>query len=101
MNLLKLPLIPFQKLWELFDGKKTKIGGLTLLIWAVIYGTPVLWPHAVWVQQLAQLLSTLPISQDEILVSGGGLTVVGLLHKLYKLIHGEEDDRGDSGNGNQ
>ena len=71
------------------DGKKTATGALSLLLWVVIYGLPAARPDlgyvAVFGQQAKDFLEGAGVHLDqELLASGLGLTLVGLLHKLKK-----------------
>jgi hypothetical protein len=70
----------------------------------LIYGAPVFFPELTILAEIgklfAEILSSANISGSEVLYSGGGLTVVGLLHKLQKLFKGEPlEDEYDGGNG--
>lgn len=85
-SLLKL-LIPSR--WvEYVNGKKTLLGLITLAFWVVLYALPALFPEYAFVAQYAQNIleflvgSGVAIDQG-LLTLGGGLTVIGLLDKLF------------------
>lgn len=99
MRLLKLPIATaklLEFLWKLMDGKKTLAGALVLAAWFLMYLAPLLFPqHPELVALgfvLRDFLSSLGFGSDEILISGGGLTVIGLLDKVRKLIEGAKNN---------
>ena len=83
-------LLP-SNLIEWLKGKKTITGALTLLLWFLIYGLPFVCTQSLCGQvaeyslQLQQLLESLGVELDVgLLKTGAGLTVVGLLDKVFK-----------------
>lgn len=73
------------------DGKKTVLGAITLVLWVVIYAIPTLWPDlayiADWGKQLQELLESQGLVFDkELLGTGLGLTLIGLIDKVRKLL---------------
>lgn len=79
IKLIFLPIgVSVSKIWGFFNGKKTVVGALVLLVSTLAGLIPVVLPafgvEAVLVGKIA----------------GGALAVVGLLHKAYKYLYGEE-----------
>lgn len=68
------------KVWQWFDGRKTKIGVVITIVSYVVGGIPL----------VAGLCNTAVCVATVGKASGIGLTVVGLLHKGYKFIYREE-----------
>jgi hypothetical protein len=71
------------------DGKKTVTGAISLLLWVVIYALPAARPDLGYIsafgQQARECLEAVGVHLDqELLASGLGLTLVGLLHKAKK-----------------
>lgn len=83
-------------LHKVTDGKKTVAGVISIALWAVIYAAPVFFPGSgigEGGQQVADFLKSIGLSLDyDLLVGGGTLTVVGLLHKIVKLFTRDEND---------
>jgi len=71
-------------------GKKTIIGAISLLLWAVIYASPIVFPQYGWIVPLAthvrDALQSAGVNLDTSLFSTGvGFTVVGLIDKLRRM----------------
>ncbi len=75
---------------EWFNGKKTVIGAISLLLWVTIYAIPAFTPEYNWITiyatQVRDVLNASGIQLDNSLFNAGaGFTVVGLIDKIRKL----------------
>lgn len=66
------------KVWEWLSGKKLVIGSLLTLVASLVDSLPVLLP--LFVTDAGQVAG----------IVGVGVTIVGLLHKLYKFCYKED-----------
>lgn len=78
-------------------GKKTVIGAISLLLWAVIYAAPIVFPQYAFIvpiaEQVRDALKAAGVDLDGSLFSAGvGFTVVGLIDKLRKLRNKNKDN---------
>lgn len=71
---------------EWLKGKKTVLGAISLVLWALIYALPAIRPDLAEVAQLAlklqAYLTAAGLDVNTFLGAGTGLTVIGLLDKL-------------------
>lgn len=78
------------KLIELLKGKKTIIGAVSMLLWFVIYGVPILFPEYLFLVDIAMKLQEWLLAvgvelDKEFLAMGAGITAIGLLDKVRRL----------------
>lgn len=85
------------KLIELLKGKKTYIGTISMLIWFFIYGVPVFFPEYAFLAEFAlriqSYLADLGLILDkELLGAGAGITVIGFLDKIRRMLSEDGKD---------
>lgn len=68
------------KLWDFLNGKKTIVGAFITVVAYLVAGIPL----------AAALCTTTVCATTVAKVAGVGLTVVGVLHKIYKFLYKEE-----------
>ena len=78
---------------KFLEGKKTWLGMISLVLWAMIYAVPVIHPQwafvADWARNIQHRLSSIGLPLDDGLLTGGmSLTLIGLLDKLRRLFTG-------------
>jgi hypothetical protein len=78
---------------KFLEGKKTWLGMISLVLWAMIYAIPVIHPQwafvADWARNIQHLLASIGLPLDDGLLTGGmGLTIIGLLDKVRRLLGG-------------
>lgn len=83
------------KIVEWFNGKKTALGAVSLLLWIFIYVMPAFHPELNWVThygtQARDFMQAIGINLDKELANGGiALTAVGLGDKIRKMFSKEE-----------
>ncbi len=78
--LLGVPMAWLTGLWGWLDGKKTIMGAVITLVAYLVAGVPL----------VAAFCTSTVCAATVAKVGGIGLTLVGLLHKLYKLVYREE-----------
>ncbi len=77
---LGVPMGWLTSFWGFMNGKKTIAGAVITIVAYLVAGVPL----------VAALCTTTVCAATVAKVGGIGLTIVGLLHKLYKYIYGEE-----------
>lgn len=78
-------------------GKKTVLGAIPLLLWALMYGIPAVAPEYAWLAaigtKIKEFLESMGLVMDkELLVGGAGITAIGLFDKLRRMIFGDGKD---------
>lgn len=75
-----VPMDWMSKAWTFMNGKKTIVGAVITLFAYLVAGVPL----------VAALCTTAVCATTVAKVGGIGLTVLGILHKLYKFFYREE-----------
>lgn len=90
MNIKELILNNLKGIGGYFNGKKTTLGAISLLLWVAIYAMPAFTPDYNWITveatRIRDMMQMLGFNIDnELFNVGAGLTVVGLADKIRKL----------------
>jgi len=87
------------------DGKKSLVGGYTLVLWIMLYVVPVVDPsllvYAEYAKQIADFLSSMGISPLPWLYTSSGLTIIGGVdkaRKMYRDMRLRKEENNDKGN---
>lgn len=75
-----VPMDQVTKLWDFMNGKKTVVGAAITVLAYLVAGVPL----------VAALCTSTVCVATVAKVGGVGLTVVGIAHKIYKLLYREE-----------
>lgn len=81
----------FKKVWGVFDGKKTAIGGVSWLLWVAIYAMPAFGPNYNWITQygtqIRDFLLANGVQLDNITFNTATvMSILGLLDKFRKSV---------------
>ncbi len=79
-RLAGVPMDKLKAIWDFMNGKKTIVGAIITLVAYLVAGIPL----------VAGLCTSAVCLATVAKVGGIGLTIVGLLHKGYKLIYRED-----------
>ena len=77
-----VPMDWLTKFWAFMNGKKTVVGALITVVAYLVGGIPL----------VAALCTTAVCAATVVKAGGIGLTIVGILHKLYKFLYHENHE---------
>lgn len=82
-------------IWKFLDGKKTVLGSIQLLLFVLIWVLPPLFPEfklvGEYARKIVEFINSQGIDMDIVLVEASGLTLLGLYHKMVKILKGDKE----------